>query len=165
MADLLVVRPTVGPERDAVRSLLADAVGRGPHGERALELLDRADAGPGAEYLAYVVAQQGLFGGERVVGALVAERVAGAAGTIRVHALAGRGTGTHDAAAVRERLVAALAERARREGGRLLVAELPDEPALRPMRDALLAAGFAEEGRVADLVRDGVALLLLRRDL
>ena len=58
-------------------------------------------------------------------------------------------------------LVGAVLDTPRRRGARLLVAELADDPALAPMHDLLAACGFREEARVADLVRDGVDLVIL----
>jgi hypothetical protein len=49
-------------------------------------------------------------------------------------------------------------------GARLVVVEMPAEPALAPVRSFLLGRGFQHEARVRDFVRDGVDLALLRLD-
>ena len=58
-------------------------------------------------------------------------------------------------------LVDAVRETCRRSGERLVVCELPNDPPFDVSAIALAARGFREEGRVDDLVRDGVALRLL----
>ncbi len=163
MADLLVVRPAAPPEHEAARALLAAA--GGAYARRLLELLERATPGPDAEYQAYVAVERPTRREEHIVGVLLAERVAGAVGTVRIHAVAGQADDTRDAAGVQQRLIAEAAAHARRDGARLLLAELPEEPSIRAMREALLAASFVEEGRIPDLFRGGVALVLLRLDL
>ena len=60
------------------------------------------------------------------------------------------------------RLVDAVAEAARRDGARFLVAELPDDPAIGAVLALLREHGFREEARVVDYFRDGVALSVLR---
>jgi hypothetical protein len=62
-------------------------------------------------------------------------------------------------------LAEGIAEVCARSGERLIVCELPDDAPFRSVADALLGDGYAEEGRVADYVRDGVDLRLLVRRL
>jgi hypothetical protein len=62
-------------------------------------------------------------------------------------------------------MVAALVGKVQREGGRLLVAELPADPAIGKVLSLLRAMGFKQEGRIPDFFRDEVALLFLRRDM
>jgi len=57
-------------------------------------------------------------------------------------------------------LVDAVRETCLRSGERLIICELPDDPPFDVSALALVARGFREEGRVDDLVRDGVALRL-----
>ncbi len=59
---------------------------------------------------------------------------------------------------------AALAELAER-GARFVLAELPDDTPLAPIRELLHRCGFSEEARVPDYFADGVALTFLRCDL
>ncbi|HEX6058930.1 MAG TPA: erythromycin esterase family protein [Gemmatimonadaceae bacterium] len=61
----------------------------------------------------------------------------------------------------REALLAAAVAACRAAGDRYLLAELADEPPLRPMILDLRRAGFREAARVADLVRDGTDLVML----
>jgi hypothetical protein len=58
-------------------------------------------------------------------------------------------------------LVDAVRETCERSGERLVISELPNDPPFDISAIALAARGFREEGRVEDLVRDGVALRLL----
>jgi ribosomal protein S18 acetylase RimI-like enzyme len=89
---------------------------------------------------------------------------AGAAGAGRLHLVAvderarGRGLGAA--------LLAAASDVLRAEGARFLLAEVADDPPVLGDYWAFLAEqGFREESRVEDLVRDGVALAFLRREL
>ena len=66
---------------------------------------------------------------------------------------------------VGERLLAAVASAIGASGGRFVIAELADEPALTTTIGLLRDQGFAEVGRIPDYYRDGVALTILRRDL
>jgi hypothetical protein len=58
-------------------------------------------------------------------------------------------------------LVDAVRETCVRSGERLVLCELPDDSPFDVSAIALVARGFREEGRVDDLVREGVALRLL----
>ena len=51
------------------------------------------------------------------------------------------------------------------EHARIVVAELPEDPATAAMAKMLAASGFEREARVPDFYRDGVALTLWRRPL
>jgi len=66
---------------------------------------------------------------------------------------------------VGQRIVRAVLDEARRDGARLVVAEIPDDPAVGQLRALLASVGFDEESRVPDYFRDGVALSLLRYEL
>jgi predicted GNAT superfamily acetyltransferase len=57
--------------------------------------------------------------------------------------------------------VDAVHQASERSGERMIVCELPDDPPFTATAAALEASGYAEEGRVPDFVRDGVALRLL----
>ena len=63
------------------------------------------------------------------------------------------------------RLVDAVVGAVRASSGRFLIAELADEPALAATIGLLRAEGFEEAGRIPDYFRDGVPLVILRRDL
>lgn len=58
-------------------------------------------------------------------------------------------------------LVEAVRETCEHSGERLVICELPNDPPFDLSAVALAARGFREEGRVEDLVREGVALRLL----
>ena len=62
-------------------------------------------------------------------------------------------------------LVDAVVSRVSAERGRLLIAELPADPAIGKTLSLLRAKGFRQEGRIPDFFRDEVALLFLRRDM
>lgn len=89
--------------------------------------------------------------------------VAGARDVWRLHTilLAPR-IAAHD---VGSTIVDAVVQRARARGARMLVAELPADPGYGDSLPLLRASDFAQEGRITDFYRDGVALLFLRRDL
>ena len=59
----------------------------------------------------------------------------------------------------------AVIDTVRRDGARLLVAELPADAALGRSLSLLRANGFDQEARIPDFYREGVALLFLRREL
>lgn len=89
---------------------------------------------------------------------VMVEHVAGGHGTWRLHVVCGS-----------ENLCAEAIEQALADtwahGGRLAVAELPDDEAFAPLARQLRAAGFRDAGRVHDFFADGVALLILTRDI
>jgi hypothetical protein len=129
-----------------------------PYVDRVIELLDRAARGDDPEARALVIERDGTIGGLVLFGV-----VAGASGAAKLHALVlDRGVSPDD---VGGRLTTAAATAAASSGARLLLAELPDDPALGPLPALLLRNGFREEARVPDFFRDGVALWFLRRDL
>lgn len=144
----------------AARVLLMGALGVTPYIDRAMEVLEQAErsAGRDDEYRALVIARDGTVAALALFGA-----VAGTSGVMRLHAAVVAPTVTVDD--VGERIIGAVVDDARADGMRLLVAELPDDPVMGQMRALLTANGFAEEARIPDYVRDGVALTLLRRAL
>jgi len=89
--------------------------------------------------------------------------VAGAAGVRKLHAAVLAPSVSSDD--VGQRIIRAVLEEARDEGARLIVAELPDDPAMGQVRALLASEGFEEEARIPDFCRDGVSLTLLRREL
>jgi hypothetical protein len=129
-----------------------------PYVDRVVELLDQAARGGDPESSALVIERDGTIAGLVLFGF-----VAGTAGAARLHALVvDRSVSADD---VGGRLTSAAATAAAGSGARLLLAELPDDPALGPVPSVLLRHGFREEARVPDFFRDGVALRFLRRDL
>lgn len=141
-----------------VRALAERELARVPQGESARDAIESALAGLSDEYRA-VVAEEA----RDVVGVAVYGVVAGTLGTAKLHAIlvtaSARMRGV--AASLCDHVAAELAA----EGARLMVAELPDTPALRPGTMLLERCGWREEARVADFFADGVALRLYRREL
>jgi ribosomal protein S18 acetylase RimI-like enzyme len=124
------------------------------------ETLDVALRGTSAEERV-LVARDRPGGG--VTGAVLFGETAGVPGAGRLRAVVvtplarRRGVGR----ALVEDAVARLAA----SGARFVMAEVPDEPDTRYFAVLLEGCGFREEARAADLVRDGVAMRYLRRDL
>ena len=151
-------RPLGPDDAVAARALVYATLGVTPYVDRVVEVLDQAARGGDPEARALVVERDGTIAGLVIFGF-----VAGASGTARLHALVlDRGVTPDD---VGGRLTSAAAATAAAAGARLLVAEIPDDPALGQVPAVLLRNGFREEARVPDFFRDGVALTFLRLDL
>jgi GNAT superfamily N-acetyltransferase len=151
-------RPLGPDDAVPVRALVYAVLGVTPYVDRVVELLDQAARGGDPEARALVIERDGTIAGLVIFGL-----VAGASGAARLHALVlNRGVSADD---VGGRLISAAATAVASTGARFLLAEVPDDPALGPVRAVLLRNGFHEEARVPDFFRDGVALSLLRRDL
>ena len=134
------------------------ALGVTPYIDRAMEVLQLAERGHDDEHRALVIARDGTVAGLALFGVVV-----GAVGVTKLHAAVI--APSVSVADVGARIVTAVLEEARRDGARLVVAEMPDDPALGQMRALLSSVGFDEEARVPDFYRDGVALSLLRKEL
>lgn len=115
-----------------------------------------ADVSTGGEYRALVSREAGDVAGVALYGP-----IAGSEGAAALHAAVvapryrRRGYGA--------RLVRQAVGELFDEGARFVAAELADDGATAAYAALLAACGFVEEGRVADLHRDGVALRFLRR--
>lgn len=144
----------------AARVLLMGALGVTPYIDRAMEVLQLAERGAGRddEHRALVIERDGTVAALALFGS-----VAGATGVQKLHAAVF--VPSVSAEDVGQRMVRAVLDGARAEGARLVVAELPDDPAVGQVRALLASEGFEEEARVPDFYRDGVALTLLRRQL
>jgi ribosomal protein S18 acetylase RimI-like enzyme len=154
----LLLQPLAAVTLPAARALFAAELARHPYAERPLELLDAVAAGS-AEYRADV-----MLDGDRVAGAVAYGLVAGASGAGAVYGVCV--TPTVRRRGMGARLVAHALGELRTLGARRAFAEVPDDPAaLGDVLGLMRAAGFAEEARVPDLVRDGVAMLILRRNI
>jgi GNAT superfamily N-acetyltransferase len=140
------------------RVLLMGALGVTPYIDRAMEVLQLAERGHDHEHRALVIARDGTVAALALYGA-----VAGALGVSKLHAAVV--APSVSVADVGQRLVSAILDEARSEGARLVVAEMPDDPAIGQVRALLASVGFEEEARVPDFYRAGVALTLLRREL
>ena len=151
-------RPLGADDAVAARALVHAALGVTPYVDRVVELLELAARGSDPEARALIIERDGTIAGLVLFGL-----VAGARGAARLHALVlDRGVNAGD---VGGRLTSAAAVTAASAGARLLVAEVPDDPALGQVPAVLLRNGFREEARVPDFFRDGVALTFMRRDL
>ena len=144
----------------AARVLLMGALGVTPYIDRAMEVLEHAERSGGQddEHRALVIARDGTVAALALFGV-----VAGASGVMKLHSVVLAPSVTSED--VGERIVGAVIDEARSEGMRLVVAELPDDPATGQLRALLVSHGFEEEARVPEYFRDGVALTLLRRAL
>ena len=96
---------------------------------------------------------------QQLVGLVLFGTVAGARSVVKVHGVVARERDTAIA------LLNAVLTASEHSGERMIVSELPDDTAFTIASEALEASGFAEEGRVPDFVRDGVALRLFVRPL
>lgn len=152
------IRPLEPRDRLAAHELAAAELLQSPYAELPSSALAAALAGESAEARGLVAESEGELKALVVFG-----MVAGAIGTGRVHLVA-------VSAAARLRgvggaLLAAAMERFRDDAVRVVFVEMPDDPSVAPGRSLLLREGFVEEARVADFFRDGVSLVLLRRDV
>ena len=141
-----------------MRALADRELERVPEGEAARSAIESALAGDSHEYRA-VVADDG----EYVIGIAVFGMVAGTVGTAKLHAILV--TAAARMRGVAARLCDRLAGELVRDEARLLIAELPDAPALRPAALLLERCGWREEARGPDFFADGLALRLFRREL
>jgi hypothetical protein len=91
----------------------------------------------------------------QLVGLVMFGTVAGAQQVTRIHTLVGDDDGTCAALAAAARTVAA------ESGERMVVAEVPDDPAFHQAVITLRDGGFHEEARVDDFVADGLGLRFL----
>ena len=150
----LELRALMPDDADAARAFVSDQLSTTRYAARILEQLDAALQFDDPEYMALLACAQP---GERLVGLGLFGTVAGARAVVKVHAIVG---GDPQAA---DELLHAVHLASARSGERMLVCELPDDVPFANAARALAANGYAEEGRVADFVCDGVALRLLVR--
>ena len=153
-----VIRPLRDDDSSSIRALTEHEFARVPEGEAARSAIESALAGPSEEYRAIVFEEQG-----DVVGIAVYGAVAGTVGTEKLHAILVTASARMRGVAVR--LCDHVASELAAEGARLMVAELPDTPALRPGMQLLERCRWREEANVPDFFADGVALRLYRREL
>jgi len=150
--DEIELRALMPEDADAARALVVARLAGTRYEARALEQLDVALSFEDPEYLALLAAEPHS---SHVVGLALFGAVAGAQRVTKLHVLLGDDAGTMDALASAVRAVA------EDSGERMVVAEVPDDAPFRDAPDVLRGNGFHEEGRVADLVADGVGLRLL----
>ncbi|MFN2399812.1 MAG: hypothetical protein ABR543_14425 [Gemmatimonadaceae bacterium] len=151
------IRPLKSGDADGARALLHTMATTIPHFAGGEDYLRAALLGDSAESRGIVAVEGGALAGIVLYG-----KVAGTVGAGEVHfiitapeRLADLGQGLLDGA------VADLTKR----GVRLIVVELADVPHFEPLRRFLSGNGFVEEARIPDLYRDGVPLLISRREI
>jgi ribosomal protein S18 acetylase RimI-like enzyme len=153
-----VLRPIAASVGSAARSFATAALRDADYAEPLLAALDHAIAGAGDEYRAIAA-----WHDDAIVGLIVFGITAGALGAGRIYLI------TVDANARGRGVAAQLVDAACGElaggGTRFAMIELPGEPRFAHVRRLAVRMGFREEGRVDDYHREGVPLLLLRRDL
>jgi hypothetical protein len=148
----IVVRPLMPEDADAVHTTVANAFRGTSYLGRIQETLESALRFDDPEYLCLLAAypDDGVPSGLVLFGTVLGARLA---------------TKVHSVVAVDPRVQIALLDAVRetcvRSGERLVVCELPQDSPFDVTAVALIASGFREEGRIADFVRDGVALRLL----
>ena len=152
----LELRALMPDDAGAARALVSGQFAATPYAARALELLESALRFDDPEYMA-LLAFAG--DGKQLVGLVLFGTVAGARSVVKVHGVVARERDTAIA------LLNAVLTASEHAGERMIVSELPDDTPVTIASEALEASGFAEEGRVPDFVRDGVALRLFVRPL
>ena len=152
------LHPVAAPDVTAAQMLALTVLGDAPHAEPMLAALANALRRTSDEYRAIVARD-----GRTVVGIIVFGEVAGALGAGRIYLVA------VDGGARRRGIASALVDAACQElsqrQARFAMIELPAHARLTNVRRLIERAGFREEGRMDDYVRDGVPLLFLRREL
>ena len=152
------LRPVTASTASPVRSFATAALSDSQYAEPLLTAVDGAIAGTGDEHRAIVA-----WHDDAIVGLIVFGQTAGALGAGRIYLIAvdasvrGRG--------VAAQLVNAVCSELAARNARFAMIELPGEPRFAQARRIAERMGFREEGRVDDYHREGVPLLLLRRDL
>jgi hypothetical protein len=150
------LRALMPHDAGAARALVSEQFAGTRYRARALELLESALRFDDPEHMALLAFAEG---GERLVGLTLFGTVAGAHAVVKIHGVVARERETAVA------LVDAVRQASEHSGERMIVCELPDDAPFAVASEALEASGFAEEGRVPDFVRDGVALRLFVRPL
>ena len=154
----VTLRPLATPDATAARALADALLGDAPYADAMLAALNEALTSASDEYRAI-----GVHDRNTLIGFVVLGDTAGAVGAGRIYAVG------VDATTRRRGIGSALIDAAcadlESRGARFAVIELPEEPDLAAGLALARAAGFREEGRVGDYTRDGVGLVLLRRDL
>ncbi|HEU4641427.1 MAG TPA: GNAT family N-acetyltransferase [Gemmatimonadaceae bacterium] len=153
------LRPLAPAHLHDALAIVHDAVGDTAYEPSLVEWLRSALAAPGEE-----ARGTGAWAGEELAGVMVHGAFAGAVGAGRLHLVAvapgwrAQGVGLA--------LVTHAVTELRAHGARFLLAEVPDDAeALGDYWAFLARCWFHEEARVDGLVREGIALAFLRRDL
>ncbi|MBW8768545.1 MAG: hypothetical protein JF589_02175 [Gemmatimonadetes bacterium] len=148
----IVVRPLMPADAGSAHALVGNVFRGTPYLERMNEVLESALQFEDPEFLCLLAApeEEAPPDGLVLFGTILGARLA-----TKVHAVVAPDP------RVQLALIDAVRETCERSGERLVVCELPNDPPFDVSAVALAARGFREEGRVDDLVRDGVALRLL----
>ncbi|HTD59095.1 MAG TPA: GNAT family N-acetyltransferase [Gemmatimonadaceae bacterium] len=149
---------TAGDDR-AARALFTQAFGNTLYAAAPRFALARALAAESPSESAGLVAESD----GRLVGVAVFGLVAGAEGAAKMHGMAVAPDAQRHGIA--RELIEAFVGELQRRGARFVLVEFPDAPELAGGRTLLQHAKFAEESRVKDYFRDGIALVFLRREL
>jgi hypothetical protein len=136
----------------AARARVSASFGGTPYEARILEQLEVAIGGNDNECRALVAIAQNS---STLSGVALAGTVAAAHGVVKLHALVG------DDRTALLALARAVVDGSARAGARMVVCEIADDAPFRVTVQVLRELGYAESGRIADFVRDGVALLIL----
>jgi ribosomal protein S18 acetylase RimI-like enzyme len=142
----------------AALALVAFEQEKNPWVDRIPELLRAAVDDPRGEYRACVAVRDG-----EVVGLGTYGLVAGTAGTAVLYGVLVAPRSRR--AGIGLRIILHIATELTGEATRMIVAEIPGDPAVMRYRALLLAYGFTEETRIDDYYRDGVPQIISRFDL
>lgn len=151
----VAVRALMPEDGVAVRALVTDAFGGTRYLTRWLEVIEAALAFEDPEYLALVACD-----GVELRGVAAFGTVTGADRVVKLHGVVVRDPADSVGIAA---LLDAVARACEPSGERMIVCELPGEAVFERVRCALLDAGYVAEGRVPDLVAEGISLLLLAK--
>ena len=154
----LEIRPLRAGDRSAARELADGELAQTPYGEIPASALTTALDGGSNEARGLAAIAEG-----EMTGLVLFGLVAGAVGTGRLHLVAV--TASARLRGVASALIDAAVAELKASGARVAFVEMPDDPRLRPALSLLTREGFAEEARVADFFRDGVSLVVLRREI
>jgi ribosomal protein S18 acetylase RimI-like enzyme len=150
-------RPLQPADSEPARALVLGVLGVTPYVDRVLELLDAATRGD-PETRAWVIERD-----DTAVALALFGPQPGTRDTWRLHGiLLAPHIESHD---LGRAMVDAVVRDVAGSGARLLIAELPADHALGRTLSLLRATGFQQEARIPHFYRDGVALLVLRREL
>jgi ribosomal protein S18 acetylase RimI-like enzyme len=150
-------RPIGARDLEPARALLRTDLGGTPYLDRAMEILERAVDAADEEHRAIVAASEGALNGLALFG-----MIAGTVGTAEIHAMAVRPDAP---ASVGPALVEEVIRAMRERRASVAIAEVPDDTSLATLARTLRESGFEEESRVEDYYRDGVDLIIFRRNL
>ena len=146
------------PETPDVRALVEAEISRSRYRSAPRAALESVIAGTDPDSHGLIALRE-----ERVSGLVIFGTIAGSVGAGRLQLI------ITEPGARRVGIATALVHEAflrlRHGGARFTIVEIPDDPELAPGLALLRRCGFEEESRVADFFRDGVALMLLRREL